>query len=88
MDNIKVRFYPKVEKVKSILIMAIGKEEGVIRDCETKLSQINNTSLYLPGETSWGELKRKSLERKQVLEERLELLNSHDPPEVAAEIEL
>jgi hypothetical protein len=84
----KVRFYPKADTVKKIILASIAQQEGLIRDCETKLGQLTNSSLYLPGEPSWGEQKMKAIERKTVLEERLELLNSHDPPDVAAEIEL
>jgi len=86
---VKIRFYPKVSVVKSILQRAIAQEEEAIKASRDKIEAIENSRVYT------GESKHKYItvismaeESLKTLNDQLETLNSHEPPEVMAEIEI
>lgn len=86
----KIRYYPKTTTVKGILQKAIDLQEGVISELDTKLDKLNNSPLFTGGDTPYQVRTQRiqNVQHLDTLNKQMELLNSHDPPEVAAEFDL
>ncbi len=85
----KIRFYPKTESVRNVLVGRINEAQELFEEDASAVANAVNNLVKVPGELEMlTRMAEASSIRVKDLKSQLTLLESHGPPEVMCEIEL
>ncbi len=86
----KIRFYPKKEHVLTLLASKLDLVEGDLHELEEKQAKLKSSTLYRSPDLERAEQQKidAAVCDRDELNNQIRLLESHDPPEVMAELEV